>query len=81
MTTYHIEKPEKGAGLIEYTLKYITMFFLFGIVFWAVYIFLFTNLFSNSGLTEQIYMYSFVLSVVTVLGVLGFLVPLQCRRS
>lgn len=74
MITYQVEKPEKGAGLIEYTLKYITLFFVVGIGIWAVLIYVLTTFISDSGLTESIYNLSLVLSLVLVLGILTILV-------
>lgn len=58
MTTYKIEKPEKGAGLIEYFLKYLTIFIVVGFLVWALIIFIATN----GTLPKSIYMISLYLS-------------------
>ena len=68
MITYQVEKPEKGPGLIEYSLKYLTMFFVLGIALWAFFIYLLTKLISETGLTENIYNSSLMLSFIIVTG-------------
>jgi len=68
MITYQVEKPEKGPRLIEYFLKYLTMFFVIGIALWAFLIYILTKLISDTGLTEDIYNYSLLLSAVIVVS-------------
>ena len=67
MTTYKIDKPEKGAGLIEYFLKYLTIFILVGFFIWAFFLFLVAD---DGFLTENFYMitlyFSFGLSFLLV---------------
>lgn len=77
---YQIEKPEKGSSLIEYVLKYITLFFVIGIGLWAFLIFVLTKTFSDSGLTENIYNYSLVLSFAIVIGVLFVLIKQRVNK-
>ena len=70
MTTYKIDKPVKGAGLIEYILKYFTIFIVLGFSIWAIILVL-----STSGiLPKSIYMVSFYLSVGITSLVIGYLI-------
>lgn len=70
--TYEIEKPEKGAGIAEYLVKYITLSVLFLIGFWSLCMLIFVQ-FSNVGLTSNIYTISFVVSMVLTIAVLVLL--------
>ena len=71
MTTYKIDKPEKGAGIIEYFLKYLTIFIIIGFVIWALIIFLATS----GTLPKSIYMaslyFSFGLSALLIVYLLN----------
>ncbi len=51
MTTYKIDKPDKGTGIVEYFLKYLTIFITAGFLIWALVIF---NLVSGT-LWQSIY--------------------------
>jgi len=66
MITYKVDKPERGAGVLEYILKYLTIFIITGFLIWAILIFFMTN----GSLPELIYMISLYISF----GLSGILV-------
>ena len=70
---YQIEMPEKGSGLIEYIVKYITIFIVVLIGLWSLLIMLFVQ-FSVVGLTAKIYTWSFVVSLILTVGLMLYLI-------
>lgn len=77
MTSYKIEKPEKGAGALEYFLKYITIFIVVGFIIWGILIFSITN----GTISEIIYwmtmFFSFGLSAMLV----SYLLTLEINKN
>jgi len=76
---YDIEKPEKGASVLEYTLKYITIFFVALFGFWGVLIAICSSL-SQNGLTPKVYIYTCIISFVLTIVFLVWLL-LRLNKS
>jgi len=77
MTTYKIDKPEKGAGLIEYFLKYLTLFIIVGFLVWAILIISMTS----GVLVESTYMISLFISFGLSLVLIFYLVDKEIKKN
>jgi hypothetical protein len=77
MTTYKIDKPEKGTGLIEYFLKYLTIFIVIGFLVWALIIFIATS----GTLPKSIYMISLYLSFGLSAALITYLVNQKINKN
>jgi len=69
--TFSIEKPEKGAGLLEYIFKYFTIFIVLLIGIWSLFIFALVQI-SQTGLTSTIYTIGFLGSLIVSLFILTY---------
>lgn len=77
MTTYKIEKPEKGAGIIEYFLKYLTIFIVVVFVLWAIIMF-----FATSGsISESVYMITLYVSFGLTFAFVGYLISNKVKKN
>lgn len=77
MTTYRIDKPEKGAGILEYILKYLTIFIVVGFLIWAILIFCMTN----GTIGESVYMFSLYLSFGITTAFIIFLIKRKVNTN
>jgi len=77
MTTYKIDKPEKGAGIIEYVLKYLTIFIVVGFTIWAIIMFLVTD----GNLKENTYMLTLYLSFGLTSLLIAYLIKQKINKN